>query len=380
MSATELLVTIFLSGMMGLVGQGARAVIGLKKLNDANAGKDPGQADLFLASRLLISLMIGFIAGVLAAFALGLGKLIGTGNITPEILLGIAAAGYVGSDFIEGFIAKTPAITAGAGPGGSAFNSGAGSASGSASGGPAAGSATQSILASQINAEAAGLRAEVASIRSLLAGNMTEAGWSLLSGASGATPLTPELVARLFVPETPLGNIRRHLPHVRAGLRAYGLIDRDMLLMALATIRAETEGFVPIDEFQSQYNTEKVPFDLYEPDTPIGKKLGNTEVGDGARFKGRGFVQLTGRWNYTELGKQINVDLVAHPELANDPKIAGQLLACFLANKEDAIRTALAAGDLKTARKLVNGGSHGFDRFKDAYDKGIKFIPDGVEV
>ena len=209
---------------------------------------------------------------------------------------------------------------------------------------------------------------------------MTEAGWSLLSGASGATPLTPELVARLFVPETPLGNIRRHLPNVRAGLRAYGLIDRDMLLMALATIRAETEGFVPIDEFQSQYNTEKVPFDLYEPDTPIGKKLGNTEAGDGARFKGRGFVQLTGRWNYAELGKQINVDLVAQPELANDPKIAGQLLACFLANKEDAIRTALAAGDLKTARKLVNGGSHGFDRFKDAYDKGIKFIPDGVEV
>lgn len=370
MSATELLVTIFLSGMMGLVGQGARTVIGLKKLNDANAGKDPGQADLFLASRLLISLMIGFIAGVLAAFALGLGKLIGTGNITPEILLGIAAAGYVGADFIEGFIAKTPAITGGVGPGEAV----------SSSGGGGAGSATQSILASQINAEAAGLRAEVASIRSLLAGNMTEAGWSLLSGASGATPLTPELVARLFVPETPLGNIRRHLPNVRAGLRAYGLIDRDMLLMALATIRAETEGFVPIDEFQSQYNTEKVPFDLYEPGTPIGKKLGNTEAGDGARFKGRGFVQLTGRWNYAELGKQINVDLVAQPELANDPKIAGQLLACFLANKEDAIRTALAAGDLKTARKLVNGGSHGFDRFKDAYDKGIKFIPDGVEV
>lgn len=74
MSATELLVTIFLSGMMGLVGQGARTVIGLKKLNDANAGKDPGQADLFLASRLLISLMIGFIAGFLRLSRSGSGS------------------------------------------------------------------------------------------------------------------------------------------------------------------------------------------------------------------------------------------------------------------------------------------------------------------
>lgn len=181
-------------------------------------------------------------------------------------------------------------------------------------------------------------------------------------------------VKRLF-PSTPLGNIARNLPAVAAGLRGCGLGDRPMVLMALATIRAETEGFVPIDEGRSQFNTRHAPFDLYEPGTSAGTKLGNTEPGDGPRFKGRGYVQLTGRDNYSRIGQQLGAPLVERPELANDPALAGRILAQFLKNAEARIRSALSAGDLRLARRLVNGGSHGFDRFADAFRRGDETLP-----
>ena len=191
-------------------------------------------------------------------------------------------------------------------------------------------------------------------------------------GLSAVTTLdqaTPERVRWLF-PDTPLAPIQTNLPFVLAGLRARSLMDRDMLLMALATIRAETEGFVPIDEGRSKFNTRVTPFDLYEPATEAGQRLGSTQRGDGARFKGRGFVQLTGRDNYTRIGPQIGVDLLGDPSRANNPSIAGLILAQFLKNREAKVRNALASGDLKTARELVNDGSHGLERFTDAFRRG----------
>lgn len=192
--------------------------------------------------------------------------------------------------------------------------------------------------------------------------------------AAGALPgalasVTAEKAKKMF-PATPLSAIKANLPHVLAGLAADGLTDKPMVLMALATIRAETAGFVPIDEGKSKFNTKFVPFDLYEPGTGPGGRVGNTKVGDGAKFKGRGYVQLTGRDNYTRIGGQLGVDLVANPAMANDPALAGKILARFIKNKEKQVRAALARNDLDTARKLVNGGSHGIADFKDAFRKG----------
>jgi hypothetical protein len=194
------------------------------------------------------------------------------------------------------------------------------------------------------------------------------------TGFATATPapladITAERVRRLF-PDTPITPIREHLGVVLDGLRARGLTDRDMLLMALAIIRTESEGFVPVDEGRSQFNTRSSPFDLYEPGTRVGNHLGNTRPGDGPLFKGRGFVQLTGRKNYTRIGSQIGVDLAAAPERANEPALAGLILAQFLQNKYTAIRDALAANNLRAARKLVNGGTHGLTRFEDAFARG----------
>jgi predicted chitinase len=164
-------------------------------------------------------------------------------------------------------------------------------------------------------------------------------------------------------------NIDRHWPNVRAGLAGYDMVDAVMIAMALGTINAESASFRPIDEGRSKYNTRSTPFDLYEPGTDAGHRLGNTQPGDGPRFKGRGFVQLTGRYNYATIGAQLGVDLVGDPDQANEPVLAGRILACFLYNKRAQIRAAVTAGDLRAARRLVNGGSHGLDRFESAFEE-----------
>ena len=105
-------------------------------------------------------------------------------------------------------------------------------------------------------------------------------------------------VSRLF-PATKPANIARYLPYVEAALGVAELTDRPMILGALGTIRAETEGFVPIAEFPSQFNTPPGRRALQR--LRRARDLGNTQPGDGARYRGRGFVQLTGKDNYTEL-------------------------------------------------------------------------------
>jgi len=67
--------------------------------------------------------------------------------------------------------------------------------------------------------------------------------------------------------------------------------------------------------------------------------------------------------------------LVADPASANSPSIAGLILAQFLKNKESTIRSAVANNNLAKARKGVNGGSHGLDRFTDTFKKGLAILP-----
>lgn len=178
-------------------------------------------------------------------------------------------------------------------------------------------------------------------------------------------------VSKMF-PQTPISHIKANLPFVLEALKNAGLADKQMVLMALATIRAETAGFEPVSEGKSKYNTSPNghPFDLYDN----RKDLGNRGKPDGDQYKGRGFVQLTGRANYAKFGKEINLDLVNQPDLANQPSIAAQLLAQFLKNSEGKIRAFLNDHDLAGARKVVNGGKHGLVEFSEAYQIGNKLF------
>jgi peptidoglycan L-alanyl-D-glutamate endopeptidase CwlK len=100
-------------------------------------------------------------------------------------------------------------------------------------------------------------------------------------------------------------NIEQNLPVVLSALVEPQLVDKPMVLMALATIRAETESFLPISEGQSKFNTSPggQPFDLYDN----RKDLGNLGPPDGFRFRGRGLIQLTGRSNYQAHGAAIGL-------------------------------------------------------------------------
>jgi peptidoglycan L-alanyl-D-glutamate endopeptidase CwlK len=177
-------------------------------------------------------------------------------------------------------------------------------------------------------------------------------------------------------PATRLDNIKANLPYVLMAMKEAGLVAVPVVLAALATIRAETEGFVPIDEGLSRFNTSPGghAFDLYDHRAD----LGNRGPTDGADFKGRGFVQLTGRANYQRFGAIIGIDLVRNPDQANDTETAARLLAAFVAAKEMIIKEALLHDDLRAARRAVNGGSHGLDRFSDAYRIGQSLLAAGA--
>jgi putative chitinase len=181
-------------------------------------------------------------------------------------------------------------------------------------------------------------------------------------------------------PGTPRVNAQFHLPFVLKALCDAELADKSMVLVALGTIRAEAAIFQPVEEIISCFNTSAGghPFDKYDN----RRDLGNQGPPDGARFKGRGFVQLTGRTNYQLFSKAIGLgqQLVDDPERAIDPDIAARLLAAFLKDKEEPIRRALQAQDRAGVRKLVNGGSHGLEHFEDVFQRGQALVPDDVRV
>ena len=190
-----------------------------------------------------------------------------------------------------------------------------------------------------------------------------------------APEVTIDVAARI-VPGARRENLETNLPRVMSALEAAQLADKLMILMALATIRVETGSFVPISEFESRFNTSLGghPFDLYDSRAD----LGNLGAPDGERFKGRGFVQLTGRANYAQHGAAIGLGgekLIIDPDLGNDPDIAARLLASFLKAREKRIRAALSEDDLREARRLVNGGTHGLDEFAAAYNTGLELLP-----
>ncbi len=182
--------------------------------------------------------------------------------------------------------------------------------------------------------------------------------------------ITVDLVSQMFSPLTPRRNIERYLPPILAALRHENMDDRDLVLMCLGTIRAETERFEPVDEGMSKFNTDPGahPFNRYD------NRLGNRGHGEGEKFKGRGFVQLTGRENYEKMSARLGLGstLVDQPEKANDPEIAAHVLAAFIADKRTAVKYALFGRDLAYARRLVNGGRHGIDRFVSAFETGAR--------
>lgn len=158
-------------------------------------------------------------------------------------------------------------------------------------------------------------------------------------------------------------------PLSKAALRAWPLHDllqaieadencTDIAIAAylLATAKHETAGcFEPCCE-----RGARSYFDKYEPGTKLGGILGNTEPGDGYRYRGRGYVQITGRENYARLGRVLGVDLIADPERALEPALAYPIMSLgMMRGLFTGLRLGAFINDEKTdyvnARRTVNG-------------------------
>jgi len=93
-------------------------------------------------------------------------------------------------------------------------------------------------------------------------------------------------------------------------------------------------------------------------------RMGNGpgETGDGWRFRGRGYIHLTGKDNYKRYGEYLGLDLVNNPELAEKDDIAAEIAAEFWSRSD--LNEAADVLDLIAIRRKVNGGLIGFNEFK----------------
>jgi putative chitinase len=86
-------------------------------------------------------------------------------------------------------------------------------------------------------------------------------------------------------------------------------------------------------------------------------RMGNTEDGDGAKYIGRGLIQLTGKDNYKAFGEAIGEDLVSTPQLVEEPRYAA-LSAGWFWNKRG-LNALADVMDVETMSKRINGGTIG---------------------
>lgn len=88
-----------------------------------------------------------------------------------------------------------------------------------------------------------------------------------------------------------------------------------------------------------------------------GGRLGNTEAGDGWKYRGRGLLQVTGKDNYKAVGDALSIDLVSNPDMLAQPEWAlKSAIAWWEGNIPDAIM-----GDTVRVSKRVNGGTIGLE-------------------
>lgn len=124
----------------------------------------------------------------------------------------------------------------------------------------------------------------------------------------------------------------------------------------LATIRTEVgRSYLPLPEEASGK--------AYE----FRRDLGNIYAGDGVKYKGRGYIQITGRDNYYNYGQALKIDLVNNPDLALDPKIAMDILLLYFRDRH--IQAYCNDKNWEKVRRLVNGGLNGYDVFMNVINQ-----------
>ena len=132
----------------------------------------------------------------------------------------------------------------------------------------------------------------------------------------------------------------------------------------MAQMAHESHDFKSMVEYGGSLDFRKYD-PKYAPNK--AKQLGNKYVGDGAKFKGRGYVQITGRYNYGIASKAIGVDLVKNPKLAENPAIAAKIAVWYWKHRVQP--NVSNFNDVKAVTKPINPGLRGLEDRKDYFDE-----------
>jgi putative chitinase len=135
------------------------------------------------------------------------------------------------------------------------------------------------------------------------------------------------------------------VPALNTQLGAAGIDTELRVAHFLAQTCEESDGFCTTEEYASGA--------AYE-----GRRdLGNTQPDDGVRFKGRGLIMITGRYNYTDYGKSLGLPLLIQPALAGCPVNAVKIAIAFWTKHE--LNVFADKDDIETITRRINGGLNG---------------------
>jgi putative chitinase len=147
----------------------------------------------------------------------------------------------------------------------------------------------------------------------------------------------------------------------------YKFLRENLNYSAKALMNTWPSRFPDIDTAEKyERNPEKIANKVY------GGRMGNTEEGDGAKYIGRGLIQLTGKENYKNCSDAIGVDLVANPDLLSDPQYAA-LSAGWFWNKSN-LNASADLMDIVGMTKKINGGVIGLEDRKAKINKVLDIL------
>ena len=164
-------------------------------------------------------------------------------------------------------------------------------------------------------------------------------------------------ILRTAAPFAPQANIDMYAPYLESLMPRYGIDTAQRQRHFLAQLLHESGSL--------RYVRELASGAAYE-----GRKdLGNTQTGDGVRFKGRGLIQITGRANYARLSADLLGDdtFLTQPELLEQPRWAVESACWFW--KRGNLNALADKDDIVAVTRRINGGTNGLDDRKKYYEK-----------
>ncbi len=166
-----------------------------------------------------------------------------------------------------------------------------------------------------------------------------------------------------IMPNLPFAKRSIYLPLVNRVMAIYQINNPLRVAAFLAQIAHESGELRFLEEIWGPTAAQR----RYEPPSDLARRLGNTQPGDGERFKGRGAIQLTGRANYRKYGNLLGVDLESNPPLASSPQIAFSTAGAYW--QTNGLNQLADVEDFETITRRINGGLNGYDNRLSYYER-----------